>query len=306
MRSSLFYSELRPVQTQDNIEDDEKINYISNPYESKIMAPLYERPDFLYTELFNKIAKTKQISHVKKALDVGCGTGISTRALKQTIADEVVGVDISQPMLDTAISQFKPDPGIKYLKAAAETLPFTNESFDLISICVAPHWVDQAKFLQESARVLKDNGQLIIGHYGFTGIETPEFAHWKENVFFKHYPYIPAKRSYNKFQDKITEFPVADELKYIERFELTIGEFANLLMSMGGVVEKIEKNNLQPEKTKDWLIEELKPFFAGKEKVTFRMDMSAWLLQRIPRLELLHSSSRKEAEPQTPFKMSRL
>src|SRR5688500_15922714 len=75
------------------------------------------------------------------ALDVGCGSGQSTIALKE-IADLVVGADISAEMLDFA----EKNSGIQYIQAAAEKLPLKGTSSDLLTTSMAYHWFDPDQF----------------------------------------------------------------------------------------------------------------------------------------------------------------
>src|SRR4030095_15824870 len=91
---------------------------------------------------------------VQRALDVGCGTGQSTLALKE-IADSVIGVDISDEMLELAQQR----PGIEYINAHAENLSvLESDSFDLITSSMAYHWFNRDRFLAEARRVLRDRG----------------------------------------------------------------------------------------------------------------------------------------------------
>jgi SAM-dependent methyltransferase len=59
-------------------------------------------------------------------LDVGCGTGATTVAAART-ADRVVGVDISEPMVEAARQR---DPSLEFVVADAQTHPF--EGFDWV------------------------------------------------------------------------------------------------------------------------------------------------------------------------------
>jgi ubiquinone/menaquinone biosynthesis C-methylase UbiE len=99
-------------------------------------------------------------------LDAGCGTGfISQRLARLNVT--VFGCDYSRPMLREAESQEKINPlGIQYRHAdIASFLPYDDEQFDVV-ICVAVlmHCSQKEcqKFFQESRRVLKPRGRLII------------------------------------------------------------------------------------------------------------------------------------------------
>jgi len=73
----------------------------------------------------------------EKVLEVGCGTGAATVPLAEAVGDagEVVGIDISQPMLAAArerISQ-RGHPNITLLQGDAQVYPFRSNQFDLIA-----------------------------------------------------------------------------------------------------------------------------------------------------------------------------
>src|SRR6185295_11367496 len=68
----------------------------------------------------------------KKVLDVACGEGFYTRKLRQAGADEVLGIDLSEAMIQLARDQESRDPlGITYRveDACAES---TRQEFDLV------------------------------------------------------------------------------------------------------------------------------------------------------------------------------
>ena len=56
----------------------------------------------------------------RSVLDVGCGTGIATRQLKQRGAARVVGLDIAEAMLAAARDEEAKEPlGITYVQATS-------------------------------------------------------------------------------------------------------------------------------------------------------------------------------------------
>jgi ubiquinone/menaquinone biosynthesis C-methylase UbiE len=103
-----------------------------------------------------------------RVLDVGCGTGRTTIPLYQQ-GYEVVGVDITPAMIDTARSiASQQGLAIKYEVGDATHLPYHNESFDhaLFSFngwAQIPGRVNRAAALNEIYRVLRPGG-----HYIFT------------------------------------------------------------------------------------------------------------------------------------------
>ncbi|WP_184116480.1 class I SAM-dependent methyltransferase [Deinococcus metalli] len=61
------------------------------------------------------------------ALDVACGTGNPTAALRQ-LANAITGTDVFPAMLKQAQARF---PDLTFVEAPAEHLPFGPSSFDL-------------------------------------------------------------------------------------------------------------------------------------------------------------------------------
>jgi ubiquinone/menaquinone biosynthesis C-methylase UbiE len=98
-------------------------------------------------------------------LDVACGEGFYTRLLRQRGATRVVGVDLSQGMVDLARRQEAEQKlGITYLLGDARQLPFTAE-YDL---AVAAYLLNYARDREELramcagiARSLKPGGRFI-------------------------------------------------------------------------------------------------------------------------------------------------
>lgn len=95
-----------------------------------------------------------------KALDLGCGTGNYTLELYKR-GFEVVGVDISEEMLRIARKKL---PNIKFIRADAYSLPFEENTFDLVlSITMFEFIHFPERVLKEIYRVLKPGGEVVIG-----------------------------------------------------------------------------------------------------------------------------------------------
>src|SRR5664280_188000 len=81
------------------------------------------RPDY-HPQAVTVAARLLELDRpVETAADLGCGTGMSTRALR-AIAAHVIGFDVSHPMLLAAEAL----PGVSYARAAAEQLPLQSQS----------------------------------------------------------------------------------------------------------------------------------------------------------------------------------
>lgn len=94
-------------------------------------------------------------------LDVGCGTGIFTGSILSSGA-EVVGLDISIPMLSRARNRFR-QQRFRPMAGNMLTLPFANESFDKVYSMTALEFVDNAQgAIGELERVTKAGGLIVM------------------------------------------------------------------------------------------------------------------------------------------------
>lgn len=76
----------------------------------------------------------------KSVLDAGCGAGYYTRKIKKLGAVAVVGVDVSQNMLEEALEEEKKEPlGIKYEQYSVAELPKLGE-FDVVTAAYLLHY----------------------------------------------------------------------------------------------------------------------------------------------------------------------
>jgi ubiquinone/menaquinone biosynthesis C-methylase UbiE len=96
------------------------------------------------------------------ALDVGCGTGVLAQRLAR-IGYAVVGVDPSEGMLEIMRER---SPEIRAVNASGTSLPFDDDSFDLVLTVAAMHHIadpdDVRQTLAEMVRVCKPSGRVLV------------------------------------------------------------------------------------------------------------------------------------------------
>ncbi|MDQ0221000.1 class I SAM-dependent methyltransferase [Peribacillus cavernae] len=112
--------------------------------------------------LTKKILQNEKINRHTKILDAGCGTGQTSAYLAKTFSCRVYAIDSHPEMIKTANQRFTEENlSIKVVKGDLESLPFPNDSFDLIIAESSTAFTEVSKSLKEYFRVLKPSGALV-------------------------------------------------------------------------------------------------------------------------------------------------
>ena len=109
----------------------------------------------------------------RKILDIGCGVGMSTRALKKHFKDaDVLGLDTSPEMLRVAKLRARIQGNeaggtgtLSYLRGNGERTLFPDSTFDVVTIMYAFHEcpkLGRYKVLREARRLRKKGGRLAV------------------------------------------------------------------------------------------------------------------------------------------------
>jgi ubiquinone/menaquinone biosynthesis C-methylase UbiE len=149
----------------------------------------------------SRLQIASKLKGCNSSIDIGCGGGGTAQAVYQSGVQDVWGVDISPYLLKRAATLY---PKIKFIHAAAESLPFRAERFDAVSISYVLHEVPPKfviKIIDEASRVLKSGGKLVLlepssihyssglyclfKEYGFKGIYFKCLAHTVHEPFVK-------------------------------------------------------------------------------------------------------------------------
>ena len=98
-------------------------------------------------------------------LDLGCGAGLDLLLASKAIGPggRLIGVDMTDEMLDAAKGNLKEQENVLLVKGYLEDLPLESESVDVvISNCVINLSPDKKKVLREAWRVLRQGGRLSV------------------------------------------------------------------------------------------------------------------------------------------------
>jgi len=111
-------------------------------------------------KFYNLVLQSVELNDGCFVLDVGCGTGA---LLKRMAAQNQIisfGIDAEAKMVEVAQ---KNCPEIDIRQSRSENMPFDDQTFDVVTVCMAyHHFADKEGFALEAARVLRPGGALYI------------------------------------------------------------------------------------------------------------------------------------------------
>ena len=155
--------------------------------DSYVSSPIHKEGKDLQT-LLQMVSATGE----EELLDVATGGGHTANAFA-SIVKNITAVDLTPEMLVAAENFIKGNghQNVRFLKADAENLPFSNEAFDIVTCRIAPHHFPNVnQFIEEVYRVLKPNGQFLLDDN-----VVPE-----EDLFDHFYNAIEKRRDYSHFR----------------------------------------------------------------------------------------------------------
>jgi demethylmenaquinone methyltransferase/2-methoxy-6-polyprenyl-1,4-benzoquinol methylase len=113
-----------------------------------------------------KVLKIVAQSNPVSILDIATGTGDLAILMAQTKAEKIIGLDISEGMLEVGVKKIeakKLSKTIEMVLGDSEKMPFDTNSFDAITVAFGVrNFENLEKGLSEILRVLKPNGVFVI------------------------------------------------------------------------------------------------------------------------------------------------
>lgn len=214
-------------------------------------------------ELFDYVLEF--VEKRKTVWDCATGNGQAATVLAEYF-EKVEASDISEAQINNAVKR----GNIQYHICPAEVTPFSNDSFDLITVAQAYHWLNWKEFHKEATRVGKPNSIVAIWTYN-TLFSDDE----KVNALVHHFyrditgPYWDKERKYVDEEYATVDFDF-EELPS-QKFQTVVKwnreQLEGFFQSWSAVRNYIKANNQNPvdliKKDIDaaWSEEEQKEFY---------------------------------------------
>ena len=169
----------------------------------------------------NTLVKWMNKDAPKPVLDVATGTGDLAIAVQKGTGAEVVGLDLSQQMLNVGIDKIKKlnlDQKISMQKGDAENLPFEDNKFDAVSVAFGVrNFENLEKGLAELRRVVKENSSVYILEFSkVEGFLAPFYMFYFKNILPQIGKLVSKdNRAYTYLPDSVNAFPFGEKMKQI-------------------------------------------------------------------------------------------
>ncbi|BEV06664.1 bifunctional demethylmenaquinone methyltransferase/2-methoxy-6-polyprenyl-1,4-benzoquinol methylase UbiE [Chryseobacterium gambrini] len=169
----------------------------------------------------NTLVKWMKKDNPQEVLDVATGTGDLAIAVEKGTGSKVIGLDLSQQMLNVGvikIKKLKLDGKISMQKGDAENLLYEDNRFDAVSVAFGVrNFENLTKGLAELRRVVKDNKSVYILEFSkVEGVMGPLYMFYFKNI-------LPAigrlvskdNRAYTYLPDSVNAFPYGEKMRQI-------------------------------------------------------------------------------------------
>ena len=215
---------------------------------------------------------------VSRALDVGCGAGLSTKPLEE-IAECCIGIEPVEAMLAWTRSTA---PDAHFLVGAAEAIPIAGRSIDILTAAGSLNYADFDLFFPEAARVLKERGVLVVYDFsqGREFHDSPKLADWFSQ-FVARYPKPPSEaRAISP--ESLAQLDCGFELRSHEQFEiglrLDVDFYLDYAMTETNVAFAVRQGTPEGE-IRSWCGETLAAVFEGVAREVLFRGYIAYLWQ---------------------------
>lgn len=171
-----------------------RINELDEDVLDKIITRLELRDsDPIFTQWRNDYLDKLNLESASRILDIGCGTGVVSRALANhpDVSAELIGSDYSPALIEVAqqrAEELKLTDKLEFHVGDIHKLDYEDNSFDVVvAHAVFSHISKPEQAMRELERVIKPGGKIAIfdGDYASITIEYPDdtFARLVESTF---------------------------------------------------------------------------------------------------------------------------
>jgi ubiquinone/menaquinone biosynthesis C-methylase UbiE len=179
----------------------------------------------------NQIYRQIGLIKSKNLLEVGCGTGVITKELRDKTSAKITAIDFDETMINIAKNKVS---DVRFLTENVEKLSFKDRSFDFVLCHYFLLWVSNPeKAISEIARVCKRDAT-------FVALAEPDYGAWIE------YPEMELGKYHTEYLQKEGADP------FMGRKILSLFESAGFETTLSVVAQTWNQNLLQENIAEEW------------------------------------------------------
>ena len=181
----------------------------------------------------------------RTVLDLGCGFGENCRKTALEGAKSVTGIDISQKMLETAVSENSFE-NVRFLHMSMNDMSELDGKFDIILSSLAVHYIqDFDKLLRSVNKLLNDGGLFIFSqeHPLTTALKENNYWTKSEDGSIIHYNLS----HYSEQGERSSDWIVQNVIKYHRTFSSIINSLADAGFHTEKVLEPLPDEAVMTE-----------------------------------------------------------
>jgi ubiquinone/menaquinone biosynthesis C-methylase UbiE len=149
------------LQTQHDPKNEAEINSAGG----RRWVERQQSSDIVLGPILQVTLERAQLGRGERVVDIGCGAGASSIALAERVgpSGQVLGIDVSEPMLARAAERLPPGVPVKFVCADAATHRFEPTAFDLLfSRFGVMFFAEPARAFANLRAALKPSGRLAF------------------------------------------------------------------------------------------------------------------------------------------------
>lgn len=202
----------------------------------------------------------------QNGLDVGCGAGLSTKALK-LICNKVTGTDISEEMVHMCKTRYDASE-ITFYAARAEETKIPQIPYDIVTAAGVVNWVDKGKFLANMNLVMSPNAPLIIYDFWISDkmLNNSTYTDWHQNQYLVKFPKPPRNENVWEQKDIPSYFSFIKQTMCEMQYEFDMDSFIRFMMTQTNINSKIESGSMTEKEVHGWMRQTLSPIFQEQSR----------------------------------------
>ena len=185
--------------------------------------------------------------HGKNILDIGCGMGQHAKQYSDMGAKSVLGIDISEKMLEHAREHFSAD-NITYRQMALEDICGLNQKFDLVTSSLVFDYVENFDELVRNVyTIMTEDAEFVFS-----------MSHPMATAYDGQYPRYTRSESGERLYANINNYFIEGQRKItwiVDNYELyhrTFSSILNSLIKAGFLIEECRESQIADELRKQY------------------------------------------------------